>query len=246
MPNITHVIFDLDGVLLDTEPISDELCRAYAVEKGVPPKIIEDTLPKLWLKMRGRRKDENAKTLLTGLRIYTGPEDSPEFQQAIQDWFTWREPTLIKLLLKAHPMPGAVQLVEHLEKHNIPIAVATSTDERLWKVKSQNHPWLRSVQTVVTGNEVVHGKPHPETFLAAIQRLRADPASCLIFEDAAPGVEAGLAAGTTVIFVNPVEMHPNELQHILKVYPHAKERIQRLHSLEDFKPEEWGLPTFKK
>jgi pseudouridine-5'-monophosphatase len=89
---------------------------------------------------------------------------------------------------------------------------------------------------VVTGDDprVKRGKPAPDIFLAAAARLAAEPASCLVFEDAPSGTGAALAAGMAVVAVPDPNMDRSRYADCHEV----------LDSLADFRPEAWGLPGF--
>lgn len=96
----------------------------------------------------------------------------------------------------------AERLIRHLHRHGIPACLATSSNVRGFAKKTTNHGALFSLFThKVTGDEVNHGKPHPEIFLTAASRF-APPAqpgrACLVFEDAPAGVQAAVAAGMSV------------------------------------------------
>uniref|UniRef100_T1GL88 Pseudouridine-5'-phosphatase n=1 Tax=Megaselia scalaris TaxID=36166 RepID=T1GL88_MEGSC len=150
-------------------------------------------------------------------------------------------------------MPGAEKLLRHLEKHNIPMAVATSSPRDMVAIKTKKHQEIFKVfHHIVCGSgdpEVKDGKPCPDIFLVAAKRFdespnpgksakRFDvsptPEKCLVFEDAPNGVTAANSAG---------------MQNILVPDPHVP-KAQTLHativlrSLEDFKPESFGLPAF--
>lgn len=241
---MTYPIFDFDGLILDTQPIFDNLVRDYALHKGVAPEVVERLMPQLWAKMRGRAKEDNAKTFLTAFKIYTGSTDSPEFAQAAADWFAWRDPMLVEKLPQAQPMPGIQRLIEHLQSHDLPLAIATSSDRRLYEVKIQSHAWLKNVPVVITTNDVTHGKPAPDLFLAAAKKLGADPFQCLVFEDALNGVEGALAAEMSVMFIPPEPSPPEELKSLREKYPNFDRRVTTMLSLEKFVPEDWGLPAY--
>jgi beta-phosphoglucomutase-like phosphatase (HAD superfamily) len=87
-------------------------------------------------------------------------------------------------------LPGARRLALHLAKHNIPIAVATSTSRSSYNIKMQNHADVRQcVGAVVCGDEIENGKPAPDTFLKAAGLLNVAPAQCIVFEDSPSGIQ---------------------------------------------------------
>eukprot|EP00798_Chlamydomonas_sp_ICE-L_P013725 gene13725-19623_t len=139
-------------------------------------------------------------------------------------------------------LPGSLRLVKHLCDHKIPIAVATSTPRETFRKKMEKKPELRELlKYVVCGDEVPEGKPAPDVFLAAAKLIGADPADCLVLEDAPSGVEGAKKAGMRVV-VAPSLLDKAE-------YPVADEGCsagvcESIPSLLAFNPETYGLPPF--
>lgn len=145
-----------------------------------------------------------------------------------------------KRLGEAELMPGAERLVKHLVRNNIPIAVATSSTPESLGIKTKRHQEMFQLfHHFVCGSgdpEVKDGKPCPDIFLVAAKRFseQPDPEKCLVFEDAPNGVTAANAAGMQSILVPDPRVPKEQTLHATLV----------LKSLEDFKPEEFGLPAF--
>jgi pseudouridine-5'-monophosphatase len=110
-----------------------------------------------------------------------------------------RDRPLAALMESAKPMPGAMELVGDLVRRGVPMAVATSSDRALFKVKTQHHAWFAHFDTVVCADDVPNLKPAPDLFLAAAERMGADPRRCLVFEDSPAGIEAARRAQMRVI-----------------------------------------------
>ncbi|CAM6031985.1 unnamed protein product [Sphagnum compactum] len=146
------------------------------------------------------------------------------------------------LMCSAKLLPGASRLIKHLHQNDVPIALATSSGAESVAVKTTNHQQLFSLfHHKVMGSsdpEVKNGKPAPDIFLIAAKRFDEpiDPKDCLVFEDAPNGVKAAVDAGMQVVMV------PDE--HMTDEFKKGATLV--LKSLEDFKPEYFGLPPFEK
>jgi pseudouridine-5'-monophosphatase len=111
-------------------------------------------------------------------------------------------------------MPGAVELTRALAARGVPQAVATSTGRRLFDLKTQRHrAWFETFRAIVLGDDprIARGKPAPDIFLLAARELGADPATCVVLEDAPSGVSAARAAGMRVVAVPYPGMDPAQL-----------------------------------
>lgn len=217
--SITAVLFDMDGLLLDTEPIYTVATQEVVGRFG---KTFDWSIK---AQMIGRQAMESAGILVRALDLPISPEQYLEEREAL----------MADLFAGAPAKAGARELVEHLAGHDVPCAVATSSTAAHFKIKTSRHgEWFSLFDGVVTGDhpEVVRGKPAPDIFLAAARVLDAEPGSCLVFEDAPSGVEAARDAGMAVIAVPDPAMDPEVF----------READQVLASLEEFDLAAWGLP----
>ncbi len=183
---VRHVIFDLDGVLLDTEPLYTQAIAAVAGRFG---KRYDWTIKSQCI---GRGTMEAARIIVDALALPLSPGEL----------VSERDQTLVPLMATAAALPGARELAQALAARGVPMAIATSTEAPLYAVKAASHQsWLSLFAAVVCGDDprVARPKPAPDIFLAAAASLGADPASCLVFEDSPFGVEAALAAGMQVV-----------------------------------------------
>ena len=217
-PSITHIIFDMDGLLLDTEPFYTEAHKILAARYG---KVFDWSVKS---RMIGLPAQTSAQTMIDALEL---PLTVPEYLQM-------REPILAKLFPQAEPMPGAVRLTRHLHSRRVPLAVATSSTTHHFRLKSSRHKeWFRIFDSIILGDdpEIKRGKPNPDIFLVAAGRLNASPENCLVFEDSPAGIEAARAAGMYAIAVPDPNMSDNS-------YGKAHQIIRRL---EDFDLSYWGF-----
>ncbi len=218
---ITHVIYDMDGLLLDTERFYTQVSQIIAGRYG---KTFDWSIKS---KMIGLRSIDSARILTESLELPITPAE----------YLEERTKLLVQLFPQAEPMRGALRLTRHLHRHGIPQAVATSSDRRYFELKTSRHKeWFSLFECLVIGDdpEVQHGKPAPDIFLVAASRLVAEPSECLVFEDSPAGVEAALAAGMKVIAVPDPNMDSS-------AYPGAH---QILRTLDEFEPTHWALPSF--
>jgi pseudouridine-5'-monophosphatase len=217
---IHHVIFDLDGLLLNTESLHEQVHKTLAARYD---KTFDRTIKS---KIAGRPTLDSAKILVETLQLPLSPEAYLEQRNAI----------LYPLYAQTQMLPGAVKLTKHLHQHHIPMAIATSSSRPHFAMKTAAYrDWLNQFRVIVLGDdsEIRQGKPAPDIFLLAAERLEAQPSTCLVFEDSLAGVQAAIAAGMSVVAI------PDQIDHSL--YSNAS---QVLDSLQQFGPQDWGLPAY--
>ncbi|XP_017770890.1 PREDICTED: probable pseudouridine-5'-phosphatase isoform X1 [Nicrophorus vespilloides] len=222
---VSHVIFDMDGLLLDTEGVYKKIIGGIAASFG------KKYSPELRSKLLGRQEIDTSKLAVKELALPINWEQFFEMFRTESN----------KLLTNCPLLPGAEQLVKHLHKNNIPIAVATSSCKESFDLKTQNHKHFFNLfhHTVTGGSdpEVGSGKPSPDIFLVCASRFpdKPKPYDCLVLEDAPNGVTAAVSAGMQCVMVPDKETSPEKCQHATLILP----------SLTDLKPELFGLPAIK-
>ncbi|XP_058755331.1 (DL)-glycerol-3-phosphatase 2-like [Vicia villosa] len=223
---ITHVLFDMDGLLLDTEKfytqVQETILARYNKTFDWPLKA----------KMMGMKAIEAAKLFVEE----TGISDSLSADQFLAE----REEKLRSLFPTSELLPGVSRLLKYLHAKGVPIALATGSHRRHFEFKTQRHGEMFSLMHhVVLGDDpdVKQGKPSPDVFLVAAKRFEGgpvDPSNILVFEDAPSGVLAAKNAGMSVVMVPDPGLD--------KSFHGAADQV--LKSLLDFNPAEWGLPPF--
>ncbi|WP_216902774.1 HAD family phosphatase [Synechococcus sp. CCY 9618] len=193
LPRPAACLFDLDGLLLDTEPAHAHAWQETARQFGRP--LTEAELQAL----RGRRRLDCAEQVRRWIAAAGGPPLSDEALLAV------RQPIAEALLASAPAMPGAEALVRRCLTLGIPMALATSSSRPAVEIKVAPHAWIALISERVHGDdpELSDGKPAPDPFLLAARRLGVAPTACWAFEDSLAGVAAARAAGCRVHVLLP-------------------------------------------
>ena len=181
------VIFDLDGVLVDSEPLHHHAANAVLLEDGQPPLSLAEYTRYVGV------TDEDLWRDLRTIRDLGRPHEHylSRFDRLV----------LAEYRLHAVAAPGAVDLLDWLTACGLPLAVASSSHAHWVKTCLHAIGLLRYFDRVVAGDMVARAKPDPEIYLLAARQLRAQPARCVVFEDSPPGVTAASRAGMYTIAV---------------------------------------------
>ena len=182
MPTTQAVLFDMDGLLLETETLYSEGIGELVGRYG---KTYEWSLK---AQVMGRPSDEVARFLVKALELPMTPEEYMRERDAI----------LARLFPTADAKPGAERLVRHLHAHNVPMAVATGSGRPLLAQKTTRHKdWFALFDAIVSAedDDVAQGKPAPDVFEVAANKLGVAARACVVFEDSPAGAASGIAAG---------------------------------------------------
>ena len=189
-----NVIFDMDGLLIDSEPTWKQV-ESEALQQALGLNLTPEQLKRF----TGRATRDFVRLVAL---------DNPQL--------TVDQPALIELILSmmaqrivdAPLLPGARALINWLQAEGTPMAIASSTPRKLIEAVVERHQL--PIEVITSGAEAKASKPHPEVFLQAAERLDADPFECWVFEDSLNGVIAARAASMKVVAVPAADYLPME------------------------------------
>lgn len=185
---IKAVLFDMDGLMVNTESLSTEAFINSAKAQGY-----------------NMTKEETLKVLgFTKANIYQFWIDyfqgtNVDGKKLVDDHYEYIENVLYTV--GPEKMPYVEELLKYLKENNYKIAVASSSDTADIKNNLEKTKLEKYIDEIASGAEVENGKPAPDVFLLAAERLDVDPKDCLILEDSKAGVKAGKASGAMVFMV---------------------------------------------
>lgn len=184
--DLKAVIFDLDGVIVDTVPLHFKAWKKMFSEYGK-----DFTFQDYKEKVDGIPRIDGVKAILPQLS-----------QKELEEAATKKQHYFLEFLEKegVKVYESTLNLIKNLRKEGIKIAVISSSKNCLYILKRANIDDLFDV--IITGNDVKRGKPHPDIFLLAVKRLNVDPKQCVVFEDAVLGVEAAKKAGIKCVGID--------------------------------------------
>ncbi|BDQ35761.1 phosphatase [Pseudodesulfovibrio nedwellii] len=185
------VLFDMDGVLFDSEPIHEKIFIEYAAELGVvcPPEeyrhLIGTSSVSQWQFMKEK------------YQLKATPQEMSDAKMEHYKTFLGATKGLL-------PIPGIVSLLNDLKAQSIPFALASSNTTDVIEATLTAIGLNTTITTIVGGNDVKEAKPAPDIFLLAAKKIGASPADCIVIEDSTHGVLAAKNAGMRCVgFDNP-------------------------------------------
>jgi HAD superfamily hydrolase (TIGR01509 family) len=195
----TAFLFDLDGVIIDTEPQYDIFWKATAekyqlgiehFEKIIKGTVLPDILSRYFLRFPA-----------------TVQQEIVAANQAFE-----REMDII-------PVPGALSFLENAKKADIPMGLVTSSDDRKIEYAFSRLPIRQYFDTIVSADRITKGKPDPACYLLAARDLCVFPENCYVFEDSFNGIQSGNAAGMKVIGLSTTNPADSIANNCFKVIP---------------------------
>ncbi|MBN2314974.1 MAG: HAD family phosphatase [Sedimentisphaerales bacterium] len=195
--NRKGVIFDLDGVLVDTGWAHKQSWYDLAEKEGL---LMTD---EFFTSTFGMRNDQIIPMLMErSCRGYLARDSRAGLLRHLDHLSDWKEQRYREIIAEKLTLPAGVgELLEDLKKNDFLMAVGSSAPKANLNLCLERVRIKGYFDACVTGEEVVEGKPAPETFLKAAEKLGLSPDCCVVVEDAVQGVEAGKAAGMLVVAV---------------------------------------------
>jgi sugar-phosphatase len=184
---VSAVLFDLDGVLVESRLATERVWLAWASKNGIGEEELRSA-------MHGVRSVEVVRALRPDLDAVVESEEIERRQAEDTDGL--------------RPIPGATEALRALKGDRVAVVTSGTRPLALARLAAVG---IEPPAVMVFADDVARGKPDPEGYLTAARRLGADPAEALVVEDAPPGIEAGRAAGMATVAV-PSTHAPGELQ----------------------------------
>lgn len=183
MPTIQACLFDLDGVIVDTAKYHYQAWRKLANDLGFDLSLEQNEL------LKGISRMESLDIILSIGKVSLIEEQKISY--AIEKNTLYLE--LCQQMTPDDTLPGVRPFLEELKASSIRIGLGSASKNA--RVILERIDMLSYFETIVDGNRITKGKPDPEVFLIGANDLNADPAQCVVFEDAVAGIQAAKAAG---------------------------------------------------
>ena len=185
MAHFSALIFDMDGLMIDTEGLYWDAAREIAA--GFGKKVADDTMRQ----MMGRAPIDSMRVFAHDLQLPDSPQDLLH-RRTVLMLERFRKPIT--------PMPGLTEILETFHGQ-LKLAVATSAPKEFVDLILPAMSISRFFDAIQTSDGITHGKPHPEIYLKAIERLHLQPQACIVLEDSTAGAQSGKNAGAYTIAV---------------------------------------------
>lgn len=194
-PDISAVVFDMDGLMLDTEPLYKVAWQTASAELGYP---LDDPS---YAKLVGRPTEDCEREL----RAKFGSAFPLDRFRVLWPRLWQEEVTTNGVRQK----PGLLEFLAFLDAHGLPVAVATSSEADYAALSLRRAGLEGRFDVIVAGNAVARGKPAPDIYLEAARRLHVAPTACVALEDSEAGILAASRAGMCALLI-PDWVHPSD------------------------------------
>lgn len=209
---VSGCIFDMDGLLFDTERIFQNYWRAIAAERGI---VLADSFITEITGTSGEMMNRI-------LKKYYHTEDGEEIQKDCKE-------RVLRRLDKNIPVKtGAVEILGRCSMLGIKTAVASSSPLRQIENNLKNAGMENCFDAIVSGDQVEKGKPAPDIFLLAAKRIGVLPEDCIVFEDSPHGIEGALRAEMKAVMIPDLLPPREEHKRWIDVYNNLQEAAEKL------------------
>lgn len=184
MPDFKAVIFDMDGVIIDSEPLHEEAKRRAFAKYGlvVPEEVYQQ--------FKGKTDWD---VLLYAAETYG--DGSIDVRALIAD----KQAAYAILVDELQLIPGARAFIQSLADQGVPLALTTSATQRNQHRAFDKFNLHAYFPIIVTADDITHAKPHPQPYLRTVEKLGLAAKACLVIEDSYNGVRSAIAAGCVVV-----------------------------------------------
>jgi HAD superfamily hydrolase (TIGR01509 family) len=180
------VVFDLDGLMFNTEELYQEVGTELLRRRGYA--FTQELLDQ----MMGRPSHIALQIMI----------DTHTLKATVEELLAETDEIFPEILrTRLAPMPGLVELLDALERHNIPKAIATSSRRVFVERVLGTFGYQPRFSHILTSEDITHGKPHPEIYLKAAEQLNLAPGEMVVLEDSQNGCRSAVAAGAITIAV---------------------------------------------
>ena len=185
-PDPAAILFDLDGVIIDSEPLSEKAFRQTSLHLG------RDLTQEEVASLKGSVAEIGAAKLL---------EYNPTATLSVPQVIEYQNNLYKAMLDQMRLIPGSRDFIQKAYKKGFKLGLTTSAlqenQQRIFEMFNLS-PFF---STIITGQDIINGKPHPEPYLKTVEKLGVVPANALVIEDSVNGVRSGKAAGCRVIAI---------------------------------------------
>lgn len=199
------VIFDMDGVIIDSEPLHQ--------------KVEEELLEDLGGTMTASDKEAFVGT--TDYHMWSTMKERFNLSQSVEEMINSKKERFLNQIHTVFLVDGFKEVLSQLKEEGYLIALASSNNRKAVDHIVKQFDLAKDFELTMSGEDVTHGKPHPEIFLKTAEAMGVVPADCLVIEDAKNGVEAAKAAGMKCIGLDNPNSGPQDLSEadiVLKDY----------------------------
>jgi HAD superfamily hydrolase (TIGR01509 family) len=184
------VIFDMDGVLIDSEPVYRELEKRLFAQLHAPV-----------------NEQEHASFVgTTAVAMWSAVKSSFQLPQTVDELVALEETEYLRFVASSadlHPVPGIPKLLAELAYAKVKTGLSSSSSREIVLTVLRRCGWMHYFSAITSGSDVSQGKPAPDTYLRTARLLGVDPFQCMAIEDSSNGVRAAKAAGMTCLGFKP-------------------------------------------